>query len=65
MAPGAGFPVADAPAYRLVPNSLGPRRDFRIAVGLREDREEGEAGEEVVGLKAYVTCDRRGAILAP
>jgi hypothetical protein len=24
------------PTYRLVPNSLGPRRDFRITVGLRE-----------------------------
>ncbi len=24
------------PAYRLVPGSLGPRRDFRITVGLRE-----------------------------
>ncbi|WP_036285660.1 hypothetical protein [Methylocystis sp. ATCC 49242] len=23
-------------AYRIVPNSLGPRRDFRITVGLRE-----------------------------
>lgn len=24
------------PAYRIVPGSLGPRRDFRITVGLRE-----------------------------
>lgn len=28
--------MTDAKSYRIVPGSLGPRRDFRITVGLRE-----------------------------
>lgn len=41
--------------YRLVPDSLGPRRDFRITVGLREG---WEAEGRVYDVSEAVRCAR-------
>lgn len=51
----AGAMTNDRPVYRLVPGSLGPRRDFRITVGLREG---WDAEGRVYDVSEAVRCAR-------